>query len=238
VEATAPIIVERAVYWGGMREGHDSFGILSPAYDWYLAEGDTTGTFETFVLVQNPNPASATVTVTYQLEDGTNTVRTHTALANSRYTIAAHAPDQVGQGQRFAAKLQADQSVIVERAVYWNGFTGGHGSVGIKAPALEWGLAEGYTGSDFETFLLIQNPNDAVANVTVTYQLDDGTNLQRLHSIGAQRRYTIRCRDAGEAGADAAFSTKMECDVPIVVERSMYWGGYAGGHCSAGRPVP
>ena len=97
--------------------------------------------------------------------------------------------------------------------------------------------AEGYTfgGSDH---LLMQNPNDAMANVTVTYQLDDGTNIQRLHSIGVQRRYTIRCRDAGQVGAGYGFSTKVESDVPIVVERSMYWGGYAGGHCSAGYPMP
>jgi hypothetical protein len=49
--------------------------------------------------------------------------------ANSRYTIAAHDPAEVGLDQAFATRLDSDQPVIVERAMYWAG--GGHGTVGF-----------------------------------------------------------------------------------------------------------
>ncbi len=63
------------------------------------------------------------------LDDGTNLTRLHTVPANSRYTIAAHDPAEVGLDQAFATRLDSDQPVIVERAMYWAG--GGHGTVGF-----------------------------------------------------------------------------------------------------------
>jgi len=56
VESTGAVICERAMYGGGMTWAHDCIGATSPAPVWYLAEGCTAGDFETWILVQNPNP--------------------------------------------------------------------------------------------------------------------------------------------------------------------------------------
>ncbi|MDY6795164.1 MAG: hypothetical protein SWK76_07775, partial [Actinomycetota bacterium] len=48
------VVCERAMYWNGRQGGHDSVGVTSPASQWYLAEGATSGEFETWILVQNP----------------------------------------------------------------------------------------------------------------------------------------------------------------------------------------
>jgi hypothetical protein len=49
----------------------------------------------------------------------------------------------------------------------WTPFwSGGHASAGAIGPATEWFLAEGATGSFFDTFVLAANPTGQQANVT------------------------------------------------------------------------
>jgi hypothetical protein len=57
--------------------------------------------------------------------------------------------------------------VIVERAMYLDRagqvFAAGHESAGVTAPATDWFLAEGATGTLFDLFILIANPSDTDA---------------------------------------------------------------------------
>ena len=112
--------------------------VAQTATTWYLAEGYTGGSFETWILIQNPSTDAATVEVTYMLEGGSNIVKTHTVPANSRYTIHANDPDQVGPGQSFSTRLVSDQPIIVERAMYWDAggahWADGHDSSGYVCP--------------------------------------------------------------------------------------------------------
>ncbi|MCD4700058.1 MAG: S8 family serine peptidase [Phycisphaerae bacterium] len=219
VEASQPVIVERAMYF--QNGGHTTIGVSSPASTWYFAEGFTGAGFETYILVQNPNSAAVVAYVTYMLDDGTVLVRQHTITANSRYTIAAQNAEEVGWDQAFSTKVEAGQPVIVERAMYYQ--NGGHTTIGVSDPASTWYLAEGFTGAGFETYLLIQNPNEAAATVYVSYMLDDGTVLERQHVIAANSRYTIATQNAEEAGWDQAFSTRVIADQDVIVERAMYF---------------
>ena len=121
------IIVERAMYFDG--GGHNTIGVTTPASTWYLAEGYTGGGFSTYILLQNPNSSAATVDVTYMLQSGGTVARQHTVSGNSRYTIVAGDESQVGADQAFSTKLVSDQSIIVERAMYFDG--GGHNTIGV-----------------------------------------------------------------------------------------------------------
>ena len=73
VDSTVPIIAERAMYFGTTRfwdGGHESAGVPEAATNWFLAEGATGPFFETFMLVGNPNPATANVTLTFLTDSG------------------------------------------------------------------------------------------------------------------------------------------------------------------------
>jgi len=104
-------------------------GPIGGSNTWYLAEGSTGGSFETWVLVQNPNATDATVTLTYMTPGGEIAGPTQTIDANSRYTfnVANHAPGQ----DSVSTKVTADTGVIAERAMYWNNRIGGHDSIGF-----------------------------------------------------------------------------------------------------------
>jgi len=105
---------------------------------WYLAEGYTGGSFDTWILIQNPGATEATVEVTYMPEGESPITRTHTVPGNSRYTIHANEASEVGPGKSFSTKLVSDQPIIVERAMYWDAggahWAGGHNSIGVSPP--------------------------------------------------------------------------------------------------------
>ena len=110
-------------------------------------------------------------------------------------------------------------------------------NISDSTPSSLWYLAEGYTGSGFSTYILIQNPNVDTAYITVTYMLDSGTNIVRLISVAGNSRYTIETHNADQVGPDAAFATKLESSKPVFVERAMYWpngSDSSGGHDTEG----
>jgi hypothetical protein len=103
-----------------------------------------------------------------------------------------------------------------------------------------WYLAEGFTGrnatgGDFEEYVLIQNPNARQANATVTFMMPGGQTLVRSYAIAANSRFTITVDDLLP---DAEVSTFVSADMPIGVERAMYFSGRKAGHASIGVSQP
>jgi hypothetical protein len=118
-------------------------------------------------------------------------------------------------------KVTSDVPVIAERSMYRNNRREGACSIGATAPAADYFLAEGTTDWGFTTYVLVQNPNDAAANVTVTYMTGAGPQPQAPFSMPANSRKTIRVNDV-LPGKD--LSTQVHADQPIIAERAMYWG--------------
>ena len=242
LESSRLVFVERAMYWpngSNSSGGHDTEGVRQANTTWYLAEGYTGAGFQTFILVQNPNSSGANITVTYMLEDGSTVEKLIYVAANSRYTIAVQSEDHLGWDQAFSTKLVSDQPVVVERSMYFN--NDGHVSKGVVSPQTTWYLAEGYTGANYTTFILLQNPGLTDANVAVSYMLSDGTVVEKNLVVQAQSRYTIAAHETSQVGLDQAFSTQIIADQPIIVERAMYWPngeGTIGGHGSPGVNSP
>src|SRR5262249_23052290 len=117
-------------------------------------------------------------------------------------------------------------------------FSGGHGATGVTTPSLTWTLAEGATGSFFDTFILIANPNDGPATVETTYLPLSGTPITTSRVIGPHARVTINIADEDPSLANAAVGTRVSSDLPVTVERSQYWphGNWHEAHNSAGVP--
>jgi len=235
VDTTAsgvPIYVERTMYWNGHRGGHNAGGVEAPATTWYLAEGATSNFFSTFILLVNPNPTAATVNVRLLSDDGPPADFPYTLAANSRLTIPVNALPQF-RGANFGTVITASQPVFAERAMYWMNFTGGHDATAVSSPSAVWRFAEGFTGSDFETYFLLANPNASAVTVTLSFFLDSGTVVTKTETIAASKRLTISARTYPEM-RDKAFATRITSSAPIVAERAMYWGGFIEGHATAG----
>src|SRR5262249_32517918 len=140
-----------------------------------FAEG-SQGFFHTFFLLLNPQPTANVAHVTYVFEDATSIQRDFPMGPTSRLTVDAGA-DPALINRSFGASVIFDQPGMAERSMYFGAtplFSGGTASAGVTAPATTWQMAEGATGSFFNTFVLVANPGDDPTTATMTYLLDNG----------------------------------------------------------------
>ncbi|MEW6554182.1 MAG: hypothetical protein AB1384_07855 [Actinomycetota bacterium] len=244
VESDVPIICERPMYfryagtsghdWQG---GSDAMGSTQLSRQWYFAEGCTLDGFEEYLTIQNPNTAWATVDVTYLVNGGDPIHRQHRVAPESRYTVMVNV--DAGTGLEVSAAISSDQPILAERPMYFNfagEMDGGHIVMGSPFLSRDWYLAEGATFDPFFEYITIQNPNAADATVAIQYYTPAGVPITTNHTIAANSRFTINART--DCGVDAEVSTYLHANLPILVERPMYFnqlhGGLPGGHCAVG----
>jgi hypothetical protein len=142
VTADNPVIAERAVYFTTQKifrdAATDSIGVEEPATTWYLAEGCTglseAGSFETWILLMNPEDQVATAKLTYMTESGPVTGPTVTLPPNTRTSI--NVSNVVWNNWSVSTMVTSDSPVIAERSMYWNTpsnfHQAGHDSIGVS----------------------------------------------------------------------------------------------------------
>lgn len=233
VNATQPVVAERSMYWDSRRGGHDSIGTVSPSQQWFLAEGSTKWGFDTYVLVQNPSTADATVKMTFLTTGGPVEMSPPVIVkAGTRQTVNPRA--FVGNAD-FSTSVNSDRGIICERSMYWNNGTGkaGHDTIGVKQAMNNCYLAEGTMLYGFETFVLIANPNNAENDVAISYMTPHGIEVRPGGvTIAPNSRVTINVNTEDFPPTDV--SIKLEGSLPIAAERAMYWNARGGGHDSIG----
>lgn len=186
---------------------------------------------------------------------GTTIQRTYDVPPLTRVNVWVNLVDPALAATDVAAEIRALNNVpiLAERAMYRDAprfdpvtgaflgqqfFGAGHSSAGVPAPALEWFLAEGATGALFDEFLLLLNPTDDASLVRITYYLQTPTarggytSFEENYVVQPKSRRTIwtdreRFSLIGTALENAEFSVKATTtnNVPIVVERAMWWPG-------------
>ncbi len=242
------IVAERTMYWanGAKRGGHNAPAVAAPAAKWYLAEG-ATGTFDTFVLIANPDAVkSADVQVTFLKEDGQTVAYPAFSLPpNQRQTIWVNYQVPGLEATSFSTVVESTNGtdLFIERAMYFGGtssltrpWEAGHGSAAVTAPAAEWFFGEGFTVDTpaiaFDTFLLLANPNDGAVEATVEFLLENDAPIVKTYRLEKTSRQTVWVDfvpDRDGVLGKSAFSMRVSATAPIIAERAMYWGPQVAG---------
>jgi hypothetical protein len=186
-------------------------------------------------LLQNPNPTAVTATVRYLLPFGqAPVVKSYGLPPFSRTTIPVDGEGSALASTDVSAVITTDAPIVAERAMYRNtppqSFAAGHESAGVNETSTRWFLAEGATGPFFDCFILLANPALSAANVTIDYLLSDGRTFSKTYVVPAQGRFTVFV-DAEEipdqSGVrrldNVAVSSTVTSNIPIIVERTMWW---------------
>src|SRR5207237_855367 len=144
----------------------------------------------------------------------------------SRTTL--HINEEVDH-QDVSTRVVSDVPVIAERAMYFGGPSGpptsrlgGHDTHGTPTASSVWHVAEGSTAHGFDEYVLLENPGTSPATVTLTSQPDRGTPSSKTVTVAPGSRQTIYANDVWP---DQDLSLLVEADMPVVVERAMYFGG-------------
>ena len=205
---------------------------------WYLAEGTTDWGFDCYITIQNPNEQDVSASVTYMTDTGPMPGGDIDLPPLSQVTIN---PYYLLGKKDFSTKVECKEgkTIAVDRTMSWTGegapSPDGHCSIGVTSPAKTWYFPEGSSSWGFETWLLIQNPNEDEATAEVTYMIE-GEELQVFtKTIPANSRKTYNiANDIGAADA----SIKVDSDVPVIPERAMYRNNGRSGHDSIGSTAP
>jgi hypothetical protein len=233
--STQKIVCERSMYWNGHLEGTASIGATQTSRTWYFAEGSTLPPFETFLLIMNPSTsAEASVDITYMTPTQVFQKGTIPVGAGQRKTV--NVAGDIGGQSEVSIRAVSTENIVCERAVYWNGYRGGHDSIGATQGSKKWYFAEGCTAWGFQTWLLLQNPNGSEATVDVKYMTPDGTVDEPTVTMPPNSRKTIL---ANEKVLDSDTSIEVSSNRDIVAERAMYWDNGTGtaGHATVGMPA-
>lgn len=230
LDSDQAIYAERAMYFG--HDGHTSTGARSTAKTWYFAEGSTDVFFDTWLLVMNPNDAPAKLSVTYYKSDGSVVNKDYTATPMSRLNIWVN---KEVPSAAVSMKVESDLPVVAERSMYFDQGRGGHNTLGATAPAPNWYFAEGSGGPDFNTWILLLNPNADAAQAKLTYMRENGPVESTTVMLPPRTRTNVW---VNKIVAQGAVATKVEANKPIVAERSMYWSGNRAGHNTLGATAP
>jgi hypothetical protein len=235
VDSDRPIVAERAMYWNTPADyrmsAHTSIGTSQTAMSWYLAEGSTgsneQGSFETWVLVENPADYVASVNIYYQTEEGQVTGPSFELLPGTRasFDVAWTVPGRFS----VSTVVESSNPVVAERAMYWNAAGSPRLSatdcIGVTCGSRRWDLAEGSTGTDgqgaFETWILVQNPNASEAEVQLEYMTPEGPVTGPAFVVPARSRMTMPVE--ATVPGEWSVSTTVTSNQPVVAERAMYW---------------
>ncbi len=171
----------------------------------------------------------AQVRIRYLLPAGAPIEQDITVAPNTRATV--YVDQQAGLAATDVSAVISSLNavpIIVERAMYSSAagtFAAGHDSAGMTSPSLEWFFAEGATGTFFDTFVLMANPNASVANVTATYLLPSGAPVSRNYVLQPNSRMTLNVQFENAALVSTAVSVRLASTngVSFLAERSMWW---------------
>jgi hypothetical protein len=247
ITSTVPVVAERAMYLNGAQPllaGTSGRGATALSTTWSLAEG-ATGFFHTYLLLGNPNADETTVTVRYQLPDGTAFEKPYAVPGRSRRTVDVNFEDARLESTAVGMSIVSTLPIVAERAMWWGEpFAEGSVAIGSTSTGTTWAIGEGGEGGtlDESTFVLVANASANAGAVRFTVVYDDGTNEQKDYDLLGNARLTVRIGDDFAKARGAKFSVLVESlttGVPIAVEVARYQSAGtvlgAGGAASATR---
>jgi hypothetical protein len=214
--------------------GDSSAAADAPALRWFLAEGATSGTFDEFVLIANPNGASASVRVSYLRAGTAPIVKTYSVAARSRLKIWVdeEAPELANTEVAVIVESVNATPVVVERSMFWRATPEGdwieaHTSRGSTTMGARWLVADGEAGGagDASTYVLVANLANVDAPVRFTLLTETGVTRTLDGTVAAKGRYSLNVAAAFPEARDTRFSVLVESvtgTAPLVVERSSY----------------
>ncbi len=243
VNSNIPVVAERPMYFShGVASGTDAVGATNATHTtFYFAESDTrqnaTQNYHTYITMLNPSTTqSAHVVITYYSQGRVAGTENVTVGPLQRGTAT---PAAIGLYQQLAVKVTSDLGIVVERPMYvidnipnaGGPVTGAASAVGATSTGNDWLFAEGYTGTNFQEYLVLANFGTAATSVNVKLEYGNGTFQIVPVSVPAMSQYYFDVNNAHAnpvAGCNCTPTNDVSAEVTasattLVAERLMYF---------------
>jgi len=227
----------------GVSSGSDVVGATSTGTDFYFADMPTLPGYNTYITILNPSSSNAAnITVNYYAGGKLVGTQAQSVPANSRGTII---PTRFTQ--RVEAVVTSDSPVVIERPSYFSGINAGNAGtvtgaasvIGAQNPASDWRFAEGYTGGQFQEYLMLANfgTSDTTAQVVLEYtnghtqtiSVRVAAQSQAVLDVNASNAHPGGICDVSPCQVTSEVSAEITGGSNIVTEREMFFH-YTDGH--------
>lgn len=226
----AGVVAERPMYFShSIKSGNDVLGATHLGQTFYFADIPTGAGFASYLTILNANSSTANVTATYYANGSAITSQQLAVAPGTRGTIV---PNGIHLPAHVAAIITSDQPIVVERPDYFGNVTEGHAGVvsgstcimGVPAIGNDWLFAEGYTGTNFQEYLVIANIDTiahATASVNIKLEYQDGSSKIFPVTVNALSQLIWPVPNNGSTQGLAADVSST--GARIIVERQMFF---------------
>ena len=200
VARTGRLVVSRIQTFDGSagRKGVSvGLGAAAPGPVWYFPEGLIADGLNERFLVYNPGATEAVVELSLALESGEAEPLRLTIPRESRLTMNAGEQSRIPKNVPHAVTVRSVEGpdVVVERTVDGvspSGRTGLSIALGARLPALRWATAVGSADETIDQWIVVQNPGDRAARVTLNLLADGSAvpvgNFTAVEVLPGQRK--------------------------------------------------
>jgi hypothetical protein len=262
VTSNQPVVVERPDYFSNVHEGNAQtvsgassvVGVQNPKSDWLFAEGYTGAGFQEYLVLANFGSSSTSASVTLEFSNGhTETVPESVPAQGQTFVdVNAAIANHLGSCDTNPCQPTSDVSlevtsgsnIIAQREMFFHynhtgsvealAATGGSDVIGQPGPAnaTVYSFAEGYTNTNYNEWLTLQNPTANQEMLNVTLVNGDGRTYSQSFTVAAHSRYTVDITglvllhliQAGDTYLGYEVSLTVQSNSgPFVAERPMYW---------------
>jgi hypothetical protein len=230
VARTGRLVVSRVQTFDGTagRKGVSvGLGAAAPGTVWYFPEGLVADGLGERFLIYNPGSTESQVELALALDSGEAEPLRLTIPRESRLVVNAGEESRIPKNVPHAVTVRSVEgpAVVVERAVDGvspSARTGLSITLGARLPALRWATAAGAADDTLDQWVIVQNPGDRPARVTLNLLADGNAvpvgNFNSVEVLPGQRR-ALHVNDALKRPAVPVLVTSNQA---VIVERAVY----------------
>ncbi len=219
VTSDVAVIAQMTTYWNGAAST-STMGAPATATTWYLAEGNTASYsgFETWVMVQNPNPTTAQVQVQF-IGDGVKQAGPTFSVPSMSHD-SFNAADSFPEHAHFATVVTSDTPIVAVQSKRWDDEHGYDGTMGVTSPSSQWYFPVPQTHTGASSWIALQNVEDSSTTVTVQYmpQGAAGSETVTLDPFGHEMISL-----PGNGQTPGAVAVVVNSAQPILAQQGSYW---------------
>jgi hypothetical protein len=197
----------------------------------YFPDVTTLADTASYLPIYNPHSIAVTARLTFTKPNGAGITRDVSVPAQQRITLdLAGEPNIAGQGDVSVVvqSLDTARPLVAESSHYWQtDWRGGRNTAGVTQPSPGWIFGEGATGF-YDEYVTIYNVTNTPIDANIwLYPTSGFATYQKIAIPTGPGRIKVHVNDIlanAEHGTLVLGTDAAGTQVPIVVERTMYWG--------------
>ncbi|MFH1064720.1 MAG: DUF5719 family protein [Candidatus Woesearchaeota archaeon] len=230
VESDDILVVDGVQYDDTRSAGFGDLAVPEPSFNWYAANGYSSGTVKTFLYILNPASRESSVTVTLYYDNGEK--KTFQLQAPAERVLRVDLKERTQPEKRFGVKVTSTAPVVVSSATFDKSLSGAYGGHATTVVEKGWLFPGGKVSDKDGAFLDVLNPSLGVAHLTITIYYDDGSTTEVDETVPAKSKRHLVLSSYTLESEEFSIAVDSDVDVAATVFFASDESGFGGSGAS------